>query len=298
VERAGWALAGALALALLATLAGIVDAGPLDPPGPPGPTDSVRLPGTPISSLPFTISQSGNYYVTRNLSAPGDVDGITVAADNVTIDLMGFTVSGPAGNDGRGGIAESGSRYSVKVRNGVLRDWGWGIKMSTSGAVSVEDMRILQNGVGIEVGTGGVLAGLVVRDNNASGVVVYQYPNEYGTDIRDSVISKNIENGVFISANNVWVHDNVIDANTVGVGLHGNASWNKVTDNRIGRNYYSVTIGDSFNSPANVNMVARNQIVGSGYTAVWDNGTANRIGTFVGGDASITATNPWSNVVY
>jgi hypothetical protein len=293
VERAGWALAGALALALLATLAGIVDAGPLDPPGPPGPTDSVRLPGTPISSLPFTISQSGSYYVTRNLSAPGDVDGITVAADNVTIDLMGFTVSGPAGNDGRGGIAESGSRYSVKVRNGVLRDWGWGIKMSTSGAVSVEDMRILQNGVGIAVGTGGVLAGLVVRDNSIGGVEVYQYPNGYGTEIRDSVISKN-GNGVLIDASNVWVRDNVIDVNGTGVYVNGGSSWNKITDNRIGGNVYD---GAFIGPTANSNMVARNQIVDNG-TAVLDFGSNNRIGTFVGGDASITATNPWSNVVY
>jgi parallel beta-helix repeat protein len=245
VERAGWALAGALALALLATLAGIV------------------------------------------------------AADNVTIDLMGFTVSGPAGNDGRGGIAESGSRYSVKVRNGVLRDWGWGIKMSTSGAVSVEDMRILQNFKGIAVGTGGVLAGLVVRDN-VGGIEVYQYPNEYGTDIRDSVISENSATGIFISsANNVWVHDNVIDVNSTGVYLYNSSSWNKVTDNRIGGNDYGILIGIGIsNSPANVNMVARNQIVGSATAAVSDHGTANRIGTFVGGDASITATNPWSNVVY
>lgn len=36
--RAGWMLAGVLALYVLSALAGVVSGGPLDPPGPPGPT--------------------------------------------------------------------------------------------------------------------------------------------------------------------------------------------------------------------------------------------------------------------
>ncbi len=37
-NRLGWGIAGALAIALLATLGGVIYAGPLDPPAPPAPT--------------------------------------------------------------------------------------------------------------------------------------------------------------------------------------------------------------------------------------------------------------------
>src|SRR6478735_9662548 len=108
-----------IAVTTLAVFPGIITAqGPLTPPGPPAPTmqtldqigsktdqanngittansklDSVaNMLGkrTPISALPFTISTSGSYYLTGNLTATADGDAITVSGDNVTIDLNGF----------------------------------------------------------------------------------------------------------------------------------------------------------------------------------------------------------------
>src|SRR5688572_3000664 len=98
-------------------MAGLAGAGPLNPTTPPGSTDSVRLPGTPISSLPFTINAPGNYYVTRDLTANGaGADGITINTSNVTIDLGGFALHGGAGTDD--GIVSIFPNTSV--RNGAL----------------------------------------------------------------------------------------------------------------------------------------------------------------------------------
>jgi parallel beta-helix repeat protein len=127
------------------------------------------------------------------------------------------------------------------------------------------------------------------------GIYIGQFSFDFSTDIRHSVISHNGVDGIRIEANNVRIADNVIDANDAGgVRLTGTASWNSITDNRIIGNSTGVSIGYD----ANVNLVARNLILGSTSEAVSDVGVGNRIGTFVGGDASITATNPWSNVVY
>lgn len=38
IDRLGWLIAGVLGMALVASLAGVIRAGPLDPPGSPGPT--------------------------------------------------------------------------------------------------------------------------------------------------------------------------------------------------------------------------------------------------------------------
>ncbi len=283
-------------LAIIGMLASGARGGPLDPPGAPCSTDSVRLPGTPISSLPFTISQSGSYYLTRNLAS--STDGIIVTADNVTIDLMGFTLSGPGGQEGVSDAAVA--RFNITVRNGTLRGWGTAVYLTASAGVDLEDLRIVENNRGIAVGTGGVLARLLVRNNSNTGIEVYQSPNQYGTELRDSNISNNGGSGIVNFANNVWIHGNIVDANgDRGILLINNASWNKVTDNRVsGNGFYGISIDKIVSGQPNVNMVARNQIVGNGFGAVYDSGVGNRIGTFVGGDASITATNPWSNVVY
>src|SRR4051812_45809594 len=67
--------------------------GSLTPPGAPAPTmkslDQIEA-RTPISSVPFTISVPGSYYLTTNLTAALNQNGITVSADNVTLDLNGF----------------------------------------------------------------------------------------------------------------------------------------------------------------------------------------------------------------
>ena len=54
-------------------------------------------PRTPISSLPYTISQSGSYYVTANLVSA--TDGIVIESSGVTVDLMGFSLTGDGGKE-------------------------------------------------------------------------------------------------------------------------------------------------------------------------------------------------------
>lgn len=81
--------------------------------------------GTKISSLPYIIPAPGFYYLTGNLtlSAPGA--GITVNADNVTIDLMGFTMNF-SGTSLPEGVYMKG-RHNVEIRNGTVTGFAYGI---------------------------------------------------------------------------------------------------------------------------------------------------------------------------
>src|SRR5262245_49232138 len=90
-----------LTVALIASLPfSLLAQGNLVPPGAPAPTmkslEQVE-PRTPISSLPFTISSSGSYYVTRNLAGAIGLHGITVDSSGVTLDLGGFELTGGSG---------------------------------------------------------------------------------------------------------------------------------------------------------------------------------------------------------
>src|SRR5438128_65952 len=91
--------------------------GSLTPPGAPAPlfkTLQQIEPRTPISSAPFTISAPGSYYLTTNLTGG---TGITISANEVNLDLMGFRLVGGTGN----GIAVSGGRTNLVIRNGTVR---------------------------------------------------------------------------------------------------------------------------------------------------------------------------------
>src|SRR3954469_21762838 len=75
--------------------------GNLIPSGAPGPTMKTLTqvePRTPISSLPLVITNSGSYYLTANLTGIVGTNGITITADNVTIDLNGFALNGVPGS--------------------------------------------------------------------------------------------------------------------------------------------------------------------------------------------------------
>lgn len=100
-------------------IAPICFAGSLTPPGPPTagtmkPLDQVE-PRTPITSVPFTIGQSGSYYLTKDMSCAGTA--ITVSVDNVTIDLCGFTLTG-TGTTGVG--INMSMQNNVEIRNGTI----------------------------------------------------------------------------------------------------------------------------------------------------------------------------------
>lgn len=107
-------------LLLIAVLAPVLTAGNLNPPAPPTtgtmkPLSDIE-PRTAIhlSDVPRTISQTGSYYLAENLSYAGDVC-IYVTAEDVTIDLNGFTI------DGGGACVEGiqiASVKNVEIRNG------------------------------------------------------------------------------------------------------------------------------------------------------------------------------------
>jgi len=96
----------------------IARAGSLEPPRPPSPTQRNLIFST---DLPLTINEPGSYLLAENIST--SAGGITIAADFVTLDLMGFALAAAAGNAGQDGISVSPSSTGVEVRNGLVAHW-------------------------------------------------------------------------------------------------------------------------------------------------------------------------------
>jgi hypothetical protein len=159
----------ALAVTTLSCLLAIprilIAQGSLTPPGAPAPTmktlDQVE-PRTPITSLPITITNSGSYYLSGNLTGQSGTNGITIACSQVTLDLGGFTLAGVPGAMVGVNIPNG---TNIVVMNGTIRGWGnLGIFANSSNA-RFEHLNFSDNGTSIQAGTQSLLVACTAYNN-------------------------------------------------------------------------------------------------------------------------------------
>jgi hypothetical protein len=108
----------------------------------------------PIASVPFVVSAPGEYCLASDLTHAGETPAITIAADDVVLDLAGFTLAGTSGP----GAASQGifawGRRRVTVRNGTLTGFRLGLYFGGANAqdYAVENLRVAQSWyIGIRV---------------------------------------------------------------------------------------------------------------------------------------------------
>jgi hypothetical protein len=186
-----------LCVGMFASSSPIFAQGSLTPPGAPAPTmkslDQIE-PRTPISSLPYTISTPGSYYLTKSLTVPDDGTlAITVAADNVTIDLCGFSITATGSTSSVSGISVPTSQKNLCVRNGSINGWG-------------------SSGITAFTVSGGLYEGLFFSNNQQFGLRVGA-----STTIRDCEASGNNLGGLSALSNSVVIHCTAINNKVSGI---------------------------------------------------------------------------------
>lgn len=107
-----------------------------------------------ITSIPITIDTPGSYYVVGTMTGAPAAHGITIRADDVRLDLNGFTLVGCSNS--LSGIHVATQANNVVIQNGVLRNWGWyGLNGTNMFDGTVTDVKANANGT----------AGIVVGEN-------------------------------------------------------------------------------------------------------------------------------------
>jgi hypothetical protein len=133
------------------------------------------------AGFPVTVSQAGSYRLTGNLTVPdANTTAISVAADNVTVDLNGFSILGPTvctgspvtacapAGSGDGVSVSAGER--VAVFNGAVQGVGRdGVAVGLRSRV--EHVRASSNGdEGIQTGDGCTVSGNTTAHNGGNGI--------------------------------------------------------------------------------------------------------------------------------
>jgi parallel beta-helix repeat protein len=202
--------------------------------------------GTKITSLPYTITAPGFYYLAGNLTYTSGI-GITIEADDVTLDLMGFCLSGSISYRG---IFMNG-RKNVEIRNGSLRGWhdaiyeqgGYADDDYTATSHRIINIRAEGNYQGIYLLAGGHLVkgctasnntnvGIHVNSGTISGNVVHNNYNfgismERGTIIGNTVFASPGGTGTLIyCSHNGSIIGNTVTCNTGQTGIYASMMYN------------------------------------------------------------------------
>lgn len=163
--------------------------------------------------FPVSITASGAYRLTGNLTVAGsDTAAIEVSASNVSIDLNGFSIQGPAtcsgipptcsSGTGDGIRATSGAR-DLRLQNGIITGMpGDGIDVFSA---HVEGIQAYENGEdGIFTGPDSTITRCVAMRNGSHGI-------DGGGVITDNVVSSNGGRGLNIFPDSGFGNNVIVD---------------------------------------------------------------------------------------
>jgi hypothetical protein len=282
-----------IALASIFSLAPLTShaQGSLIPPGAPGPTmltlsqvqprvpvDAVHTPGN--ASTEFLINNPGSYYLTTNIIGVSSEYGIEITANNVTLDLNGFSMIGPA--SANTGIFITSGVTNPIVRNGSVNGWS----SINDGILSFGNNTVIEN---VSVSGGATGIGCL-----GSGGV-----------IRDCAVNLSDEDGLYLGGPGYLVYGNTFSGNnTVNEG-NGAAIFINASGNRIENNFVVGSGPAGFGILINVaegytnNVVVRNSVQGNGANDFYFN-SAQLTGPLITGVSLgiITNSSPWANFAF
>ena len=121
---------------------------------------SSGLPGCPlVGGTYITICHSGSYRLAGSLVVPAGETGISITADNVTLDLNGFSISAAVASHGSGIISNNSD---ITVENGAINSFVDGIALDYNLSVAsdgdmVEGVTFISNAFdGVFISSGSI----------------------------------------------------------------------------------------------------------------------------------------------
>jgi hypothetical protein len=186
------------------------------------------------------ISQPGSYKLADNLTFTGTTGTcLSITANFVTIDLAGFTISGPdllvIPFANTTAISAGNATTGIAVRNGSISGFGVGVDLGGAGS-TVEGLRVFGGGTS----SLGIAATGIVKGNTVDGIV-----GTPGTGVGISAIgivtgnyaTNNRVAGIEIGQGSTVIGNNATDNHDPGIGIEVSCPSN-VTDNTAVNNAY------------------------------------------------------------
>ena len=236
---------------------------------------------------------------------PCDGTGLIIGADNITLDLRGYTVSGDGDGDAPGILVED--RQGVVVSGGTVEEFGVGVLILGGSGNTVTRVEALDNvgngdfgdGILIDGSTNNVVSKSVARGNGPYGGITLLGGSSFNTIEKNLVEFNNIlssptgpqqDDGIRLEPG---AHDNLISKNGVydngldGIALFANTYNNVVEKNDIRRNgahdqAHRQGDGIAVFNRSTGNLIEKNTVFDNGANGIFLRGPAGPTGQVPG----------------
>ena len=163
---------------------------------------------TPITSLPFPITQPGKYCLADNLvTSTASGIQVSIGASDVELDFAGHGIRCTASQNAISTIS-SAVLDRVRVKGGSVAGCNYAVALNRCDACSVQGMTLQDNAVGIFVdGNGARIEGNTVRNDEGSAGRPAIRLDAYGSVVQDNLVSGSVF-GLDVGGKNNLIRDN------------------------------------------------------------------------------------------
>ena len=184
--------------------------------------------------FPFKITAPGNFKLIGDLVVPANTSGILIQANDVTLDLNGFSITGPVACDFQGNnctpaptretdgveavLSAQGNIFGVTIRNGHIRGFSFGVSTFSglveeitaysnfSGGITAERAVVRRNDTsqnhGFGIGCNSCVVTENVANNNQGNGFVMSFGGVFGSNSTQNSFGADIDIGVTTQNNN------------------------------------------------------------------------------------------------
>jgi parallel beta-helix repeat protein len=204
---------------------------------------------TPVSTS-LSCGQVVRESVTLSANLECSTDGLIAGADDITINLNGFTIAGPGGESSKVGIMLA-NNDNVQVTGGTVKGFQAGVLNTGGSDNTVSKVTFTENQIAI-FNTGAKNTNIETNNMFSNSIGVASHSST-GTKLHQNMLTDNQLAGVTL----VNSAENVLDFNTItgsvnGVFLDGQSTNNNVNTNTIVQNS-GVDINNGNGLPTNIN---------------------------------------------
>lgn len=250
------------------------------------------------AGFPVQLANPGSYHLTGNLTVDDEAtNAIRIMAAHITIDLGGFTISGPAvcsgepvtscTNAGTGdGILAANNPdnfHDITIRNGDIRGMGDdAISLQNIGGVHVDGVRAVGNaGFGFKLGPRAQITNSLAASNLENGISASTASRVHGsTSMHNGGIGMNLAGGITIVTDSLSINNGNIGLNC-GAAETDTCTIDGVTSSQ--NENFGMTLGNhAILRGSNITANANGQVI--------FNGEGGYVGNVISGGTPVSGT--------
>ncbi|HET6589818.1 MAG TPA: right-handed parallel beta-helix repeat-containing protein [Candidatus Nitrosocosmicus sp.] len=193
--------------------------------------------------IKFDITLTSNLYC--------DSDGLIIGSDDITVNLNGYTISGPGEKSSKVGIMLRQNSEIQIFGNGTITNFQAGILNSESENIKIINITLTGNEIGI-FNTGSSKTEINNNSFNSNSVGIAGHSSDNFNIIRNNFNSNDLAGITFVNSGESTINSNTVTGSVNGIFFDGQSTENEINANNAFENR-GVDLNNGNGLPTNIN---------------------------------------------